>query len=91
MRVLHLTIKKKWFDMILNHGKSEEYREYKPYWRKRLFGQLHTHVKFRNGYRNDSPTATFRIVCITVGQGRIEWGAPEGVEVFILRLGDRID
>lgn len=36
MKVLHLTLKKKWFDMILSGEKKEEYREIKPYWIKRL-------------------------------------------------------
>ena len=34
--ILHLTLKKKWFDMILSGEKTEEYREIKPYWIKRL-------------------------------------------------------
>lgn len=29
-----LTLKKKWFDMILLKIKTEEYREIKPYWEK---------------------------------------------------------
>lgn len=33
---LNLTLKKKWFDMILSGEKKEEYREVKPYWNKRL-------------------------------------------------------
>lgn len=37
MSILHLTLKKKWFDMILSGEKKEEYREIKPYWCKRLF------------------------------------------------------
>lgn len=32
MKVLHLTLKRKWFDMILSGEKKEEYREIKPYW-----------------------------------------------------------
>lgn len=36
MRVLHLTIKKKWFDMISTGQKLEEYRDIKPHWIKRL-------------------------------------------------------
>lgn len=36
MRVLHLTLKKKWFDMIASGEKKEEYRELKSYWAKRL-------------------------------------------------------
>jgi hypothetical protein len=36
MKVLHLTLKKKWFDMIASGEKKEEYREIKPYWAKIL-------------------------------------------------------
>lgn len=36
MRVLHLTLKKKWFDMILSGEKTEEYRDPKEYWLRRL-------------------------------------------------------
>lgn len=35
--ILKLTLKKKWFDMILSGEKVTEYRELKPYWIKRLF------------------------------------------------------
>ena len=35
--VLKMTLKKKWFDMILSGDKKTEYREAKPYWVKRLF------------------------------------------------------
>lgn len=38
MSTLHLTLKKKWFDMILSGEKKEEYREIKPYWVTRLTG-----------------------------------------------------
>lgn len=33
---LHLTLKQKWFDLILSGEKTEEYREIKPYWITRL-------------------------------------------------------
>lgn len=36
MNILRLTLKKRWFDMILSGNKLEEYREIKPYWEKRL-------------------------------------------------------
>jgi len=36
MKVLHLTLKKKWFDMIASGEKKEEYREIKMYWWNRL-------------------------------------------------------
>lgn len=36
MKILHLTLKKKWFDMIESGEKTEEYREIKQYWINRL-------------------------------------------------------
>ena len=37
MKILHLTLKKKWFELIKSGVKKEEYREIKPYWIVRLF------------------------------------------------------
>ena len=36
MKVLNLVLKRKWFEMIASGEKTEEYREIKPYWEKRL-------------------------------------------------------
>jgi len=36
MKTLKLTIKKQFFDMILSGQKTEEYREIKPFWIRRL-------------------------------------------------------
>lgn len=33
-RILYLSVKKKWFDMIVSGEKKEEYREHKLYWIK---------------------------------------------------------
>ena len=35
-KVLKLVVSKQWFDMIVSGEKTEEYREIKPYWIKRL-------------------------------------------------------
>lgn len=40
MKVLHLTLKKKWFDMIASGEKKEEYREIKDFWAKRLLYKI---------------------------------------------------
>jgi len=46
--ILHLTLKKKWFDMIKSGVKTEEYREIKDYWVRRLCcfrgGKDHTEI-----------------------------------------------
>ena len=38
--MLILPIKKKWFDMIKNGEKKEEYREIKPYWKSRFYNAV---------------------------------------------------
>ena len=85
--------------------KKEEYREIKPYWSKRFVGEDepvvvehysddgcnvfgYTHVRFRYGYTKR--TMLFELKEIKIDMGKSEWGAPEDKEVFILKLGDRI-
>lgn len=45
-RILHLTLKKKWFDMIASGEKKEEYREIKTYWAARLVDELDNPTPF---------------------------------------------
>lgn len=94
--MLILPIKKKWYDMILSGEKKEEYREIKPYYTTR-FKNIHLlshnnipelwteEIMFRNGYSADSPsfTATVRL---TIGNGRLEWGAEPGKEYYVLKI-----
>lgn len=102
---LYLTLKKKWFDMILTDEKKEEYREIKMYWAERLmtgfpktFGidRFHpdfknfTTVEFKNGYRKNSPTATFECLGIKIGMPNPRWYEGENKEVFIIMLGQRL-
>lgn len=59
-RILHLTLKKKWFDLIASGEKKIEYREYKPYWQKRLLtntgdARVFDEIHFVNGYSKNSP------------------------------------
>jgi len=90
MKILHLTLKKKWFDMIRSGIKKEEYREIKPYWRKRLLFKEFDAIHFRNGYGKSMPCFTIKLTGLCRSLGIVEWGAPEGKEVFILKLGDII-
>jgi len=87
MIVLHLTLKRKWFDMIFSGEKREEYREIKPYWNTRLLNRHYDAVKFRNGYSKDAPWMQVKLTRILNNLGNIEWGAQEGKGVYILRLG----
>lgn len=49
-KILHLTLKKKWFDMILSGEKKEEYREIKPFWINRLVDEIRFEDKERPGW-----------------------------------------
>lgn len=115
IKVLHLVLRHRWYDMILSYAKPEEYRKACPYWAKRIFGcksnidwcqpkgavckgcsllrtlkeSDYTHVCFHRGYT--STTILHRIDGIRYGYGNPEWGAPEDEEVFIIRLGERIE
>ena len=91
MRILHLTLKKKWFDMISSGIKKEEYREIKPYWNRRLGLNKFDVVCFRNGYAKNSPRIILELKRIERGLGIIEWGAPEDETVYILRLGKQLN
>jgi len=53
MKTLDLVLKKKWYDMIESGEKTEEYREIKPYWVKRLTSLRSGSLLFshRNGYQ----------------------------------------
>ena len=53
MKILHLTLKKKWFDMILSGEKTEEYREIKEYWFKRFTKFFKKIFKYCTGYNWD--------------------------------------
>lgn len=125
MKILDLPLKAKWYDMIESGIKTEEYREIKEFWIKRLLwihkyiddpvewsefvnelrhptnytrdelfkSQLaefayYTHVRFRYGYTKR--TMLFKLGNISIGVVYAALGAPEE-EVFILKLGERIE
>lgn len=94
---LHLTLKKKWFDMILSGEKKFEYRELKPYWRKRFVIEgTHPpitvsnfdHILFRNGYSNQSPKMIVELNGISIGFGKPEIGGDPNNLQFVLSLGE---
>lgn len=92
--MLTLSIKKKWFDMILSGEKKEEYREIKPYYESRfrnawkgslIGGNAQSEVMFRNGYSKNSPSFIAKCT-LSIGAGKEEWGAEKGKEYFILTI-----
>ena len=88
MKILHLTLKKKWFDMIACGDKTEEYREIKPYWTRRLkLGHHYDAVSFRNGYSANAPKFLIECKGILTGNGVLAWGALKE-PVYIIKLGE---
>jgi len=103
MKTLHLTLKKKWFDMISSGEKTEEYREIKDYWINRLTedksicqmgnsgfvvnDRKFDKVLFKNGYSKDAPTMIVECKGIETTTGKTEWGAEEGEHYFVIKLG----
>ena len=86
-KIVYLPLKKEWFNMIESGIKTEEYREIKPYWLKRI-NAFTTHVVFSYGYTKKR--MKFEIKCIRTGFGNVCWGAPQGKKVIIIELGKRI-
>ena len=94
--MLILPTKGKWFRMILDGVKTEEYREIKPYYTKRFqtIGLLDDYglpkvnkakVIFRNGYSGNAPSFVAN-VSLDIKTGRKEWGAETGKEYYALRI-----
>lgn len=99
MKVLYLTLNKKWFDMILSGDKKEEYREIKPHWKSRLqdkwqkYPGIHIDFKsfdtilFSNGYAKDAPTMMVECKGISIGKARPEWSDNWQGDVYVIKLG----
>ena len=86
-KTLTLSLKSKWFNMIKSGQKKEEYRELKPYWRKRLKAQRFDILVFTLGYpkKNDiERRLEFKNPKIRIDTGRIEWGAEPGRLYFVI-------
>ena len=53
--ILHLTLKKQWFDLMVTGQKTIEYRRPSKWIKDRLVGKEYELVKFVNGYGDDKP------------------------------------
>lgn len=93
MKTLTLSLKKKWFEMIRAGVKLEEYREIKPFWKKRfLYSSMQLFQKFDKlvftlGYPkagDASRRMEFKTARICIKTGRPEWGAEPGKEYFVI-------
>lgn len=95
-KILQLTLKKKWFDLIKSGSKKEEYREIKRYWETRFAVMLANRqrydiILFKNGYSKNAPSFLIELKGIRIGTGKTEWGAKAGIKYFVLELGEIIN
>lgn len=105
-KVLHLPLKKEWYDMIDAGIKKEEYRLMNKYWTSRICAknedceyictkEKFKYVEFTLGYpkKDDkSKRMCFEIDKIYPNKGGIkEWGADLNEIYFVIRLGKRLD
>lgn len=96
-RILKLTLKKKWFDMIASGEKKEEYRDIKEYWERRLENppkylfhfnpKKFDYVLFTNGYSKDSPQMKVECLGIEIAHSKPE--LCDGLEdlFYVIKLG----
>lgn len=102
LKVLDLSLKYQWYDMISSGEKKEEYREIKEFYLNRLcenyikgFAGLgfipkeYDAVRFHRG-QGSPVTMLLEYKGLQIGKGKREWGAPEDKDVFIIKLGKKI-
>ena len=85
-RVLRLTLKRKWFDMIASGEKKEEYRVPGPWILSRLEGKEYDRIEFKNGYGANVPTMEVEYQGYIYAKGVPEWGGTDE-RVIAIRLG----
>lgn len=86
-RVLRLTLKKRWFDMIAGGEKKEEYRQPKRWIESRLIGKEYDVVEFKNGYGQNVPTLQVEWLGWHYFTGKPEWGFEGWMPVVVIQLG----
>lgn len=100
--ILPLVLKGKWYDMIASGEKKEEYRDIKPYWRKRIIkikdkinatSDKTMVIAFSRGYQKQDMFFVCNVI-IPAYEGRtrrkIEWGEPETPH-YVIYLDERVE
>ena len=102
--ILPLVLKKKWYDMIASGEKLEEYREFKPFWQKRIekwksnqsgsWQEMSSNkwlvIGFSCGYRKPDMFFLLHFNTVLEGAQHPEWGEPEGVH-YVLGFRERVE
>ena len=96
MRILRLTVKKKWFDMLKSGIKKHEYREDKQWIRSRLFNKDGTKkeydlIEFKNGYSPTSPKIYFKWNGWDIGPAVPEWSDDMKGEFVRIKTNTKVE
>ena len=79
-KVLHLVLKRKYFERIFNGIKTTEYRDFTEYWKRRIDGKHYTHIKFQLAYSKNPPTMLVEVL----GRNIVDY---KGVKSYAFDLG----
>jgi len=101
MKILHLNVKRKWFDLIASGEKRIEYRAYNEYWFSRLVKnagiviimKVFDEIYFKNCmFRNGKPAPFLRITHLNT-QVTYTLNPITGKfeDMFLIHLGDIIE
>jgi len=88
MKILTINIKRKYFDLIKNGKKKEEYRLIKKYWIDRLENKEYDFIRFQNGYNRDSEKFIIEYLGIVKKEIQHEFFGDKSVQVFAIQLGN---
>lgn len=81
-------IKRKWFDLIAEDVKKEDYREINPYWAKKIKrNEDAKYIRFENGYSKKCPKITLEYLGYDVKKANKNWANNHDTTFFALQLG----
>lgn len=84
-KTLHLTLKKKWFEMTKSGIKTEDYRDIEPYWIKRLVDKelfkYHSRETFLEWFNNQPDHVTLNHVVTKRSYNKITLGYPKSTNL----------
>ncbi|MFA7662616.1 MAG: ASCH domain-containing protein [Patescibacteria group bacterium] len=89
---LHLTLKRRWFDLIAHGHKKIEYRLYKPYWIQRLTNpdgsiRVFDKVHFKNGYAKKAPWMRVKFIKTEIAKNIQFPETEDTADCFLIHLG----
>jgi|LakMenE01Jun11ns_1017448.scaffolds.fasta_scaffold9744814_3 hypothetical protein len=90
MGKLHIIIKTKYFNQILNGDKTKEYRIVKPYWVNKLVGKKYSSIIFQAGYSKTAERMEIEYLGYEIENIKHEFFGNDEISVFAIKLGNII-